>query len=335
MNDPISWLLAPDPDNPGVRYFALRDLLHRPADDPALRAARREIMQTGAVPAILAAQDPQGWWAEPGPGYYPKYTGTVWSLIQLAWLGADGEDPRVQMACEYVLAHSRSPYGGFSAGAVFSGMIHCLQGNLAAALLDLGYLDDPRLEQAVDWLARSITGEGIAPAEDKKAYPRYYRSGVCAPGFACSANEFQPCAWGALRALLALGKLPPAQRTPLVQSAIQMGVDFLLGVDPLSAAYPFPSYSNQPSRSWFQLQSIPLGYVTDLLLLLEVLVALGYRHEPRLANLVAWLQGKAGPDGLWRQEYTFNGKTWIDIEQKGRPSKWVTLRALKVSTADS
>jgi hypothetical protein len=29
-------------------------------------------------------------------------------------------------------------------------------------------------------------------------------------------------------------------------------------------------------------------------------------------------------------EYTYNGKTWVDVEQKGKPSKWVTLRALRV-----
>ena len=331
--NPLDWLLEPDTVNPGVRCIALRDLLHLSADDPQRVAARREVMLTGPVPAILSAQNVEGWWGQPGPGYPPKYIGTVWSLIQLALLGADGEDPRVRAACEYVLAHSRSSYGGFSAGADPGGMIHCLQGNLAAALLDLGYGSDARLKQAVDWLARSITGEGIAPAEDKQAVPRYYRSGNCAPGFACAANEGQPCAWGATRALLALSKLPVEQRTPTIQAAIDLGVDFLLSVDLLTAAYPIPSYSSKPSRSWFQLQALPQGYVTDLLLVLEVLVALGYRQDPRLQTALHWLEGKANADGRWLQEYTYNGKTWVDIEQKGRPSKWVTLRALR-ATAD-
>jgi len=55
----VSWLLEPDAENPGVRYFALRDLLGRPAGDPELVAARRAIMQTGPVPQILAAQHPE------------------------------------------------------------------------------------------------------------------------------------------------------------------------------------------------------------------------------------------------------------------------------------
>jgi hypothetical protein len=33
--------------------------------------------------------------------------------------------------------------------------------------------------------------------------------------------------------------------------------------------------------------------------------------------------------GWWNLEYTYNGKTWVDVEEKGQPSKWVTLRALR------
>ena len=43
-----------------------------------------------------------------------------------------------------------------------SGTIDCLQGNLCWALLELG-CDDPRLDGAFDWMARTVTGEGMAP----------------------------------------------------------------------------------------------------------------------------------------------------------------------------
>jgi hypothetical protein len=43
--------------------------------------------------------------------------------------------------------------------------------------------------------------------------------------------------------------------------------------------------------------------------------------------------GKQDASGRWRMEYTYNGKTWADVEAKGRPSKWVTLRALRVLKA--
>ncbi len=326
--DPLPWLLEPDPTNPGVRYFALRELLTRPEDDPEVHEARIAVMTTGPVPAILDAQYPGGYWVKPGPGYGPKYRGTVWQIIFLAQLGADGSDPRVRAGCEYVLDHARSSYGGFSVNGTPSGMVHCLQGNLVAALIELGWLGDERLGEALDWLARSITGEGIAPASESKAPVHYYLSGNSGPGFVCAANNHLPCAWGAVKAMLALGKVPESARTPAMQSAIEVGVQFLLGRDPAIADYPM-RYSTKPSESWFRF-GYPIGYVTDVLQNLEVLTALGYGSDPRLASALDLLQSKQDDQGRWRLEYTYNGKTWADVEQKGQPSKWVTLRALRV-----
>jgi hypothetical protein len=70
--DSLSWLLEPDEANPGVRYFALRDLLDRPETDPEVIQARRAIRATGPVPVILEAQAPEGYWGKPGGGYSPK-----------------------------------------------------------------------------------------------------------------------------------------------------------------------------------------------------------------------------------------------------------------------
>jgi hypothetical protein len=329
MSDPLEWLLEPDAANPGVRYFALKDLLDRPRNDPEVQEAQAAVMQSGPVPAILAAQDPQGWWCKAGAGYGPKYRSTVWSVTFLAMLGADGREARVRGGCAYVLDHARTPapYGGFTIGGL-SGMVHCLEGNLAAALLDLGWLGDPRLDEAIGWLARSITGEGIAPATEAKAAPRYHRSGNSGPGFLCSANNHLPCAWGAVKAMLALGKIPPAKRTPAVQKAIAAGVDFLLSRDPAVADYPSWN-GGKASASWFRF-GYPLAYVTDLLQNIEALTALGYGGDPRLREAIDVVLSKRQKDGRWLMKYTYNGKMWADIEQNGRPSKWVTLRAMRV-----
>jgi hypothetical protein len=326
--DPLAWLLAPDPANPGVRYFALTELSRRPLGDPEVIAARQAVMNSGPVPAILAAQAAGGYWVNPGAGYLPKYQSTVWSLIFLAQLGADGRDPRVRAGGDYLLDHGRCRVGGFSGDGKLTGLIHCLQGNMAAALIDLGWLGDERLDAALDWLARSVTGAGIARAEEKGAAVRYYRSGNSAPGFACSANNHLPCAWGAVKAMLALSKVPPAARTPAMQAAIETGVEFLLGRDPAVADYPM-GYADKPSRSWFQF-GFPLFYVTDVLQNLEVLTRLGYGHDPRLAPALALLLSQQDAQGRWKMAYSYNGKSWAGVEQKGQPSKWVTLRALRV-----
>ena len=331
MSEALEWLLEPDAANPGVRYFALTDLLGRPHSDPEVHAAQAAVMQSGPVPAILAAQNADGSWPGPKAGYAPKYRGTVWSVMFLAMLGADGRDARVRAACAHVLDHSRAPapYGGFSVGADPSGQIHCLAGNLAAACISLGWLGDVRLDQAIDWLARSIVGEGIAPAEEKDAQPRYYRSGNSGPGFACAANEHQNCAWGAVKAMLALSKIPAPQRTPVVQKAIAAGVEFLLSRDPAVADYPIPSYASKPSESWFHF-GYPLAYVTDVLQILEVLTALGYGNDPRLAAALDLLRSTQDAQGRWLMKYTYNGKMWAKIETPHQPSKWVTLRAMRV-----
>jgi hypothetical protein len=57
--DSLSWLLEPDQANPGVRYFALRDLLDQPETDVEVIQARRAVMATGPVPVILKAQAPE------------------------------------------------------------------------------------------------------------------------------------------------------------------------------------------------------------------------------------------------------------------------------------
>jgi hypothetical protein len=323
--DTLPWLLAPE--SPGVRYLALRDLLDRPEDDPELVAARQAAHMHGPIAEVLGAMDQAGYWVEPGPGYYPKYRGTVWSVITLAQLGASaGMDDRIGQACVYLLDHALTPDGQFTVQGTPSTTVDCLQGNLCYALLALGY-DDPRLEGAFEWMARTTTGEGLAPATDRSAPLRYY-AGKCGPLFACGANNKLACAWGAVKVLLAFGLWPAERRTPLVERAIEQGVEWVLSIDPATAAYP-TGYSDKPSGNWWKF-GFPVYYVTDLLQLVEALVGLGLGQDPRLANTLDLIRGKQDARGRWPLEYDYAGKTWIDVGPKRHPNKWVTLRALRV-----
>ena len=54
-----------------------------------------------------------------------------------------------------------------------------------------------------------------------------------------------------------------------------------------------------------------------------------------LARAIEWLLAKQDERGRWRNEYAYNGKTWVDFERQGQPSKWVTLRASRVLRAAS
>ncbi len=321
----LNWLL--EPESPGVRYLALRDLVGLLPNDLQLFEARQMAHREGLIATILDAMEEAGYWITPGPGYNPKYRSTVWSLILLAQLGARiGQDARIQKACEAFLEHALTPGGHVTTSGAPSGTVDCLQGNLCWALLELGG-DDPRLDLAFEWMARSVTGEGVAPMQDKHAPRRYYAS-KCGPNFACGSNNKLPCAWGAIKVMLAFGRLPLERRTPLIENAIQMGIDFLFSVDPATCAYP-NGYSSKPSSNWWKF-GFPVFYVTDMLQIVEALVGLGYGKDPRLANALTLIHEKQDDQGRWLMEYDYSGKIWLEFGEKKQPNKWVTLRALRV-----
>jgi hypothetical protein len=324
--DPRDWLL--DGADPAVRHLALRWLEDRAPDDPEVRTARAAAMAAPPIAPILAAQDPAGWWVKPGAGYAPKYTGTTWSLIFLDQLGADGTDERIVRACVYLLGQTATTSGGLGCSGALKGppppsmVIHCLNGNLVRALIGFGWLDDPRVSDAIDWQARAATGEDM---------PRYYASSTSGPGFACAANEQLPCAWGAVKAVLGLARVPPGRRTPLVARAIDVGVEFLLSVDPTTAAYP-AGWEGRISSSWFK-PGFPSGYVADVVQIGEAIVDAGRAGDARLTSAVEWILGRQDGTGRWPNQYTYHGKLWQDIDQPRVPSKWVTLRACRVLRA--
>lgn len=317
--NPLDWLLEEDKENPSVRYFALRDLLGRPESDEQVRTAKSAIMNSGPVPIILEAQEPFGAWVMQGGGYSPKYRANVWSLLILAELGADSNEARIRKGCEYLLGHSLASNGAFSVyrKPVPSGSFHCLNGNMVFALQRLGYGEDTRLQAARDWLAHLIVGQQQVTN---------HASAVDAPGFVCRINEDQPCAWGVNKAVRALLNIPREARSTLVERALDVGAEFLLSRDPVVADYPF---TGRVSSTWFKL-GFPLSYWSDVLETVSNLVELGYGKDPRLSSGLQWIVGKQDDDGRWKLENSLNGKMWVDIEAKGKPSKWVTLRALLV-----
>jgi len=329
--DSVPWLLEPDETQPAIRYYTLRDILGRDENDKEVEVAKAAIMASGPVPVILAAQQPEGYWDKPGASDGPKYRGTQWSLSFIAQLGADGADSRVHAGCEILLSQCIASNGGLSWNGTPSGFEQCMAGIMGAALIDFGWLNDQRLQTAMEWLAQTITGEGVADASNRDTNRRYYKSRNSAPLFVCALNGNLPCAWGAIKAMLALSKVPPARRTRNMQAAIKQGLDFLLSHDPAVADYPFGK-GNKPSSSWFKF-GYPIGYITDVLQNLEVLAALGQAENPKLANALDLVISKQNQQGRWLLEHTYNGKMWVDVEKKGQPSKWVTLRALRVLKA--
>lgn len=319
--DPTDWLL--EDDNPSVRYFALSDILEKPGHNPEVVKAKDGIMSIGNIPSILAAQDKDGFWSAPKSFYTSKYKGTVWQLIILAELGADGSDSRIQNACEFILNNSQDKEsGGFSqstavktGGGRHSEVIPCLTGNLAFSLIRLGYLDDPRIREGIKWMTtyqRFDDGEGEAP-----------------PGWPYDKYEMcwgkHTCHMGVVKMLKALAEIPTDVRSGDVKKAIAAGAEYML----IHHVYKRSHNLGRMSKPGWQKFGFPLMYQTDVLEILGILTSLGYRDE-RMQEAVELLVSKQDKQGRWKLENTYNGRFIVDIEEMGKPSKWITLNALMV-----
>ncbi len=319
--DSIKWLL--EDNNSSVRYFTLIDILEKAENDLEMRKTKEEIMKKRVVPKILAKQKEEGYWEGSQNFYTAKYKGTVWQIIILAELGADGRDDRIRKACEFILENSQDREGnGFSmwvsaktGGGRTTGVIPCLTGNLVYSLIKLGYLKDARVQNSINWITTyQRFDDGIK--DPPKGWP-YERLGICWGKHSCHM--------GVVKALKALAEIPVNQRNKEVKNTIEEGVEYLLKHHIYKRSHDLSRVSKP---GWLRL-GFPLMYQTDVLEILEILTRLGY-HDERMQEAIDLLISKQDNQGRWKLESTFNGRFQTNIEQKGKPSKWITLNALKV-----
>lgn len=319
--DPIDWLL--EKDNPSVRYFAVTEILDKPETDSEVKHAKDEIMKSGAVPKILAKQNNGGYWETPERFYTSKYKGTVWQLVILAELGADEKDKRIWKACEFILENSQDQEsGGFSmwtstktGGGRHNGVIPCLTGNMVWSLIRLGCLEDPRVQRGIHWItAYQRFDDGIEHQPKGWLYDR-----------AKSCFGKHSCHMGVVKALKALAELPSDKRSKDVLNTIEKGVEYMLKHRIHKRSHDLNRISKP---GWLRL-GFPLMYQTDVLEILGILTKLGCRDK-RMQEAIDLVTAKQDKEGLWKLENTFNGRFQTNIEQKGKPSKWITLNALKV-----
>lgn len=330
--DPTDWLLGDD--NPSVRYLTLVDILKKPASDPDVVKARRDIMTKGIVPQILAKQEEEGYWDNPERLYVSKYKGTVWQLIILAEHLADGDDIRIKKACEFLLDRSQDlESGGFSmhhsiktGGGRHSEVIPCLTGNMVWSLIRLGYLSDPRVQRGIDWITRYQRfddGVDAADATDAAANANLPQGWPYDNYEICWGRH--TCHMGVVKALKALSEIPLSKRSSEVQHTINQGTEYLLKHHIHKRSH---NLSKTSKPGWLRF-GFPLMYGTDILEILGILTKLGCRDE-RMQEAVDVVVSKQDSSGIWKLANTFNGRFQVDVEEKGRPSKWITLNALRV-----
>jgi len=312
----VDWLL--EEDQPSIRYRTLTELLGRRESDPEVRAARARIPRTGYAAEILSRRDPAGWWTREKSLYRPKYVSTNWNLLALSDLGATRAIPAVRTSCELWMA--RSPLKGGGVGGLSNGNGHlCYTGNMARALIHFGYGDDPRVRKALDWLVATAHPKG---------------------GWSCWSFGDGPAqgrnldSWEGLSALAAL---PRAQRSAAMQRAVEAGAEYYLDRELHHQGGRYPP--------WYRFH-FPVHYYYDLLVGLDLLTSLGYASDRRLRFALDHLAKRRRPDGRWNldavhpdvaggtarwlREHPKDRPTPLVVEPPGRPSKAITLTALKV-----
>ena len=319
--DPTEWLL--ERGNPSVRYYTLTEILEKPKNDPTVKEAKEDIMATGVVPDILAKQHDEGYWESPDGFYAAKYRGTVWQLLILAELNANGQNERIKKACEFILENSQDKASsGFSmhtsanaGGGRHSEVIPCLTGNMLWALMRLGYFEDPRVQRGLSWIVSyQRFDDGTKNALEGWPYDKFK---ICFGRHSCHM--------GVVKALKALAEIPAEKRTKEVNDTITNGAEYML-------IHHIHKRSHNLSRvskpGWLRF-GFPLMYQTDALEILGILAKLGFR-DGRMQEAMDVVTSKQDSQGRWKLENTFNDRFLENIEEKDRQSKWITLKALEV-----
>jgi hypothetical protein len=83
-------------------------------------------------------------------------------------------------------------------------------------------------------------------------------------------------------------------------------------------------------KSEFKRLSFPPRWHYDILRALDHFQAVGAQRDSRLTEAVAIIEEKQRADGLWVLEHSYRGKAFFELERLGMPSRWNTLRALRV-----
>ncbi len=310
----IDWLL--EKEQPAVRYYTLLNLLDRSADDPEVRAARSRIGRVGWAADLLRQQGPKGFWERREPKsvaeyvdflYHPPFLATNWRALVLSDLGLDSSDPRIRKVAKLLFDYKLrlgSPFNFFHEEV-------CIAANTARMLTRFGYGDDPRVQKLFDWVLEDQREDG---------------------GWNCSQGT--PGTLDAWEALAAFAVVPKEKRSARMVRAVERGAEFYLDRKLFSEGRKY--------EPWLRFH-YPNHYFYDVLVGLDLVTQLGFAGDRRLDPALEILRKKRRADGTWildklHPDLGAGIKVYPDpkkvkplvIEPAGKPSKWITLKALCV-----
>ncbi len=306
----IDWLLEGDP---AVRWQTLRDLVDAPAG--AVAAERARVTREGWGARLLALRGDDGLWAggalfparDGAPLPWSREEGQPWTatanvLQLLLELGVDPEDDAIRKAVADVRDKARWEHAG---QPYFEGEVEpCINGMVVSQGAYFGVDVRPVVDRLV--------GEQMADG-----------------GWNCEAEN------GSVR-----GSFHTTIRVLeglLLHERESGGSDASIAARHRGEAYLLERHLLRRRSTGdvidpdFLQFSFPTRWHFDVLRGLEHFRSTGERPDPRLVEAIELVRSKQQPDGTWLLEHTYRGAVPFAMEDgDGRPSRWNTLRALRV-----
>ena len=301
----IRWLLAGDP---AIRWQVLRDLVG--ARHRAVERERRRIARAGWGALLLARQDPAGTWAggksSDGGLYSPKWISTTYTMLLLRDFGLPPANRRARKACTLLLDGGLQRDGGINYG--WRGKSEtCITGMVLSILSYFEY-DDDRLDTLADHLLDRQMRDGGWNCQ--RPYGATHSSVHTTISVLEGLRHYE---------------LHRRRQVRAVRSARRRGREFLLRhrlfrshrtgeiIKPIIIRFAFPP-------RWHY----------DILRALDYFQAIGAPRDQRLADAIAIVRDSRRADGRWTLQNRYKGRTYFELERLGAPSRWNTLRALRV-----
>ncbi len=302
----VRWLLDGDP---AIRWQALRDVVG--ATDAAVEREQCRVAREGWGARLLAKMGDGGLWSAgrstDGGLYSPKWVSTTYTLLLLRDLGLPRRNRRVRKACRTMLDEGLRKDGGVNYGSWGNRGETCITG-MVLSILSWFELDDERLDVIADHLLEQQMKDG---------------------GWNC--RRFQGATHSSVHTTISaleglhLYEKHRGRKMRAVRAAQLSGREFLL------AHRMFRSHrTGEIINPVFLRMAFPPRWHYDVLRGLDYFRAVRAPRDERLAEAIELIRGKRDEDGRWPLEHEFRGKTWFRLESLGKPSRWNTLRALRV-----
>lgn len=304
----LDWMLDSDP---AIRWQVLRDLAGAP--DEVVAAERTRVANEGWGARLLALQGEDGQWA--GGACFPAqsfnwreenqgqpWTATLPTLHLLHDFGIDPSASNVRHAVALVRDHCRWEHAG---QPFFSGEVEpCINGRTVT----LGTYFDQDMNGVV---ARFI-GEQL----EDGGWNCDAENGSIRSSFHTTINV--------LEGLLAHERATGGSAD--LTAARRRGEEYLLE----RRLFRRKSTGKVVNPAWLQF-SFPTRWHYDVLRALDYFRSVGDVPDQRLDEAIELLRSKQQPDGTWLLENTHRGQVHFALEEgDGRPSRWNTLRAMRV-----